>query len=459
MSKVAAVILAAGEGTRMKSSRPKVLHPVGGRAMILWSVRNARATGAGEIVLVVGEGAEAIREAVGDEVRYVCQAEQLGTGHATLQAREALAGKADIVFVLYGDMPTLRAETLRRVIRRHEERRPAVTILSVTSGDSMGFGRVVRDEAGNVREIVEEAVAEPEILAIKELNCGVYCFDAPWLWKRLPDVSLTQPKGEYYLTDMVGLAVQDGRAVEAVTISDVEEVQGINTRVHLARAEGVLRERINRELMLSGVTIIDPATTYIEADVQVGRDTVIHPNTHLQGKTVIGEECVIGPDTIVQDTHVGDRCEVVASVLEEAILEDDVDIGPFGHLRPGAHLGQGVHMGNFGEVKNSYLAPGTKMGHFSYLGDAEVGRDVNVGAGTITCNYDGRRKHPTVIEEGAFIGSGTMLVAPVRVGKGAKIGAGAVVTRDVPAGTLAYGVPARHKGPAKSQEAEDGDGD
>jgi bifunctional UDP-N-acetylglucosamine pyrophosphorylase/glucosamine-1-phosphate N-acetyltransferase len=459
MSKIAAVILAAGQGTRMKSSRPKVLHPVGGRPMVLWSVDKARASGAEEVVLVVGEGAEAVKETAGDEVRYVFQEEQLGTGHAALQAREALAGKADTVFVLYGDMPTLRTETLQRLIQRHEERKPAVTMLSVTSEDSMGFGRVVRDEAGNVRAIVEEAVAGPEILAIEELNCGVYCFDAPWLWERLPDVPVTQPKGEYYLTDMIGLAVEDGRTVEAVTIRDVEEVQGINTRVHLARAEGILRERINEEIMLSGVTLIDPATTYIEAGVRVGRDTVIYPNTHLQGETVIGEECVIGPNTIVRDTRVGDRCEITASVLEEAVLEDDVDIGPFGHLRPGAHLGQGVHMGNFGEVKNSYLAPGTKMGHFSYLGDAELGEDVNVGAGTITCNYDGQRKHPTVIEERVFIGSGAMLVAPVRVGKGAKIGAGAVVTRDVPEESLAYGVPARNKGLARGQEAEDDDED
>ncbi|MGM0400821.1 MAG: bifunctional UDP-N-acetylglucosamine diphosphorylase/glucosamine-1-phosphate N-acetyltransferase GlmU [Chloroflexota bacterium] len=457
MSKIAAVVLAAGEGTRMNSSRPKVLHPVGGKPMVLWSVHIARAVGAEEVVLVVGEGARTVQETVGEDVQYAFQAKQLGTGHATLQAREALAGKADSVLVLYGDMPTLRTETLRRLIRHHEEHRPAVTMLSVLSEDSMGFGRVVRDEAGNVREVVEEVVAGPEILAIEELNCGVYCFDADWLWEHLPDVPLTQPKGEYYLTDMIGLAVEDGCSVEAVTINDVEEVQGINTRVHLARAEDILRQRINEEIMLSGVTLIDPSTTYIEAGVAVGRDTVIRPNTHLQGETVIGEECVIGPNTVVRDTRIGDRCEVMASVLEEAVLEDDVDIGPFGHLRSGAHLGQGVHMGNFGEVKNSYLAPGTKMGHFSYLGDAQVGEDVNVGAGTITCNYDGQHKHPTLVEEGVFIGSGTMLVAPVRVGRGARIGAGAVVTRNVPEETLVYGVPARYQGRVRETGDDDED--
>ena len=442
---IAAVILAAGQGTRMKSELPKVLHPVVGRPMILWSVLAAEALGAAPIVLVVGHGAERVQETVGERVRYVLQEQQLGTGHAVLQARETLLGQAEHVLVLYGDMPALRPETLQRLIAQHLERRPTVTMLSVLSEDSMGFGRVVRDAEGRVREIVEEAVATPEILALKELNCGVYCYDAAWLWRRLPDVPMTQPKGEYYLTDMIGLAVQDGLPVEVVTIADVGEVQGINTRVHLARMERILRERINEQLMLAGVTLLDPASTYVEAEVQVGQDTVIYPNTLLQGHTVIGRRCIIGPNSIVRDTRIGDDCRVVASVLEEALLEEGVEIGPFGHLRPGAHLAKGVHMGNYGEVKNAYLGPGTKMGHFGYIGDAQVGADVNIGAGTITCNYDGQRKHRTVIGDDAFIGSGTMLVAPVTLGKGAKIGAGSVVTHDIEENTLAYGVPARPK--------------
>jgi bifunctional UDP-N-acetylglucosamine pyrophosphorylase / glucosamine-1-phosphate N-acetyltransferase len=453
MNKLAAVILAAGQGTRMKSTLPKVLHPVVGQPMILWSVESARRLGADPIALVIGHGAEAVRDTVGAgdgdaRILYALHAEQLGTAHATPQARELLLDETDAVLVLYGDMPALRPETLERLVALHRqgEGRPAVTMLTVRSADSMGFGRVVRDEAGRVRAIVEEAVATPEILALDELNCGVYCFDAPWLWRRLADVPVTPPKNEYYLTDMVGLAVEEERGVQALTIDDVTEVQGINTRVHLARSEAILRQRINEALMLAGVTLIDPATTYVQPGVRVGQDTVIQPNTHLQGSTTIGERCVIGPNAILRDTRVGDDCVVLASMLEEALLEDEVQIGPFGHLRPGAHLGRGVHMGNFGEVKNAYLAPGAKMGHFSYIGDAEVGAEANIGAGTITCNYDGEKKHRTVIGENAFIGSGTMLVAPVQIGRDAKIGAGAVVTHDVPEGALAYGVPARLRG-------------
>ena len=449
--RTAAVILAAGEGTRMRSALPKVLHAVGGRPMILWCVDNARAVGADPIVLVVGNGAGQVQEVVGDGVLYVTQAERLGTGHAALQARQALQDRSDAVLILYSDMPTLRAETLLRLVDVHAERRPAITILSVTADDSMGFGRVVRDTAGRVTAIVEEAVASPDVLAIRELNCGVYCCRADWLWSRLPAIPKTEPKGEYYLPDLVGMAVSEGEAVGVVTIDDVSEIQGINSRAHLARSEAILRRRTAERLMEEGVTLIDPATTYVDATVRVGRDTIIYPNTHLQGNTMIGERCAIGPNSIVRDTHVGDDCTVLASVLGEAILDDHVEIGPFGHLRKGAHLGSGVHMGNFGEVKNAHLSPGTKMGHFSYLGDATVGREVNIGAGTITCNYDGQRKHPTVIEDGAFIGSDTMLVAPVRVGAGAKIGAGSVVTHDVPPGGVAYGVPARVRGEVKEE--------
>lgn len=443
MSELAAVILAAGQGTRLKSTLPKVLHLVGGLPMVLWSVQSAAALGAEPIVLVVGKGAEAVKETVGPERLYALQAQRLGTGHAALQAGELLAGRSRAVLVLYGDMPTLRPRTLQRLVSLHQEHRPAVTMLAVEADDSMGFGRVVRDEDGCVMAIVEEAVATPEILAIKELNCGVYCFDANWLWQRLPDVPMTPPKNEYYLTDMIALAVEDERQIQVLTITDVTEVQGINTRLHLARSERIMRERINERLMSEGVTMIDPETTYIEATVRVGRDTVIYPNTTLQGHTVVGERCIIGPNSIVRDTRIGDDCQILASVLEGAVLKDRVDIGPFGHLRKGAHLGEGVHLGNFGEVKNATLAPGTKMGHFGYIGDAQVGENVNIAAGTVTCNFDGQRKHRTAIGEGAFIGSGAMLVAPLTIGKGAKIGAGSVVTHDVAENTLVYGVPAR----------------
>ena len=452
---LAVVILAAGEGTRMKSDLPKVLHPLAGRPLVAYSLDTARELTDRSPVLIVGHGAEAVTETAGDDVTAVVQDEQLGTGHAVLQARDALAGRSELVLVSYADMPLLTAETLRRLVEVQEDNLGPITMLTLVRENPRGFGRVVRDEDGAVAEIVEEAVATPEQLAIRELNAGVYCFDARWLWGHLDEIPLSLPKEEYYLTDLVGMAVAEGHAVEAVVAEDSDETLGINTRVDLAAAERVLRRRINERWMLSGVTIVDPSTTYIEPDVTIGRDTVIQPSTHLRGATTIGARCTIGPNTLIEDSSVADECVVMASVVEQAVMERGSDVGPFGHLRKGARLCEGAHVGNFGELKKSTLGPGAKMGHFSYLGDAEVGAGANVGAGTITCNYDGERKHDTVIEERAFIGSATMLVAPVRVGKGAKTGAGSVVTRDVPDGALAYGVPAR----VHRRTGEDDDGE
>ena len=440
---LAIVILAAGQGTRIKSDLPKVLHPLAGRPLVIYAVETARALTDARPVLVVGRGADAVRETVGDHAVFVEQAEQLGTGHAVLQARDVLFGQNDLILVTYADIPLLTVETLRRLVERQQENPGPITLLTFTNDDPRGFGRVMRDASGAVVQIVEDAMATPEQLAIPELNAGVYCFDADWLWAHVGRIPLSLPKREYYLTDLIEMAIVEGQRVEAVAAEDAAEALGINTRVHLAQAEQVLRRRINRRWMLAGVTIVDPATTYIEPGVTLGRDTTVWPNTHLRGETTIGQGCHIGPNTIVVDCRIGDGCRVLASVLEQAVMEDGADIGPFGHLRKGAHLCEGAHMGNFGEMKNSTLGPGAKMGHFSYLGDAEVGAGANIGAGTITCNYDGVRKHKTVIEEGAFIGSDTMLVAPVRVGQGAKTGAGSVVTHDVPTGAVVYGVPAR----------------
>jgi bifunctional UDP-N-acetylglucosamine pyrophosphorylase/glucosamine-1-phosphate N-acetyltransferase len=434
----------------MKSELPKVLHPLAGKPMVQYSVETAAQATSEKPLLVVGNGADEVRRAVGDQVIYVEQREQLGTGHAVLQARPLLEGRSETVLVCYADMPLLSAETLRRLLELHGEDKGPITMLTVEADDPMGFGRILRDEGGQVVGIVEEAVATEEQKAIRELNCGVYCFDNDWLWPHLAQLPLS-PKGEYYLTDLVAMAVAEGQVVAALKISDVTEVLGINDRTHLAQAEAVMRQRINKKWMLEGVTLLDPTLVFIEATVEVGQDTVIYPNTYLQGATTIGRQCRLGPNTIVRDSTVDDGCIIEASVIEGAVLEEGVDVGPFSHLRKGAHLAKGVHIGNFGEVKNSYLGPGTKMGHFSYLGDATVGREVNIGAGTITCNYDGQRKHRTIIEDGAFIGSDTMLVAPVRVGARAKIGAGSVVTHDIPPGSIAYGVPARVKGDVKEE--------
>lgn len=438
-----AVILAAGQGTRMHSTLPKVLHPLLGRPLVHYAVETARRVTGTKPVVVVGHGAEAVRRALGDAADSVLQEPQLGTGHAVLQAEPLLRDQVDQVLVTYADMPLLSVETIGHLVDAQQAHSGPITLLTAVMEDPHGFGRVLRGPDGYVQAIVEEAQAGPEILAIQEQNAGVYCFSASWLWEALRRIPLS-PKGEYYLTDLVALAVADGFSVQAFGIADPTETIGINTRVHLAEAEALLRQRINRQWMLAGVTLIDPSSTYIEHGVQIGQDTTIWPNTFLQGNTTIGEGCTLGPNTIVQDTQVGNGCRVLASVLEKAVLEDHVEMGPFGHLRKGAHLAQGVHLGNFGEVKNSYLGPGTKMGHFSYIGDANIGPEVNIGAGTITCNYsmDGK-KSPTEIGRGAFIGSDTMLVAPVKIGEGAATGSGAVVTKNVPAYTLAVGVPAR----------------
>lgn len=440
--RTAAVILAAGQSTRMRSKIPKVLHPLMGSPLISYSLESTgQATGA-KPVLVIGHGAEQVRQIVGDAAQYVVQEPQLGTGHAVQQAEQILRDNADIVLVTYADMPLIKSTTFQQMVALQQENAGPISMMTVHADDPRGFGRVIRAEGGRITAVVEEADATVEQLSVRELNVGVYCFQAVWLWEALKLVPLSS-KGEYYLTDLVKIAVDEDLAVKSYTPKDPKEAIGINTRVHLAEVGTLMKAEINQRWMLSGVTIVDPATTFIDHGIEIGQDTVIWPNTYIKGNSKIGESSVIGPDAYIEHSSIGDRCKVWYAVLEGAQLEDDVELGPFGHLRSGAHLAQGVHMGNFGEVKNSYLGPGTKMGHFSYIGDTKTGADVNIGAGTITCNYDGERKHPTEIGAGAFIGSDTMLVAPVKVGEGARTGAGAVVTRDVPENTLAVGSPAR----------------
>jgi bifunctional UDP-N-acetylglucosamine pyrophosphorylase/glucosamine-1-phosphate N-acetyltransferase len=440
--KVTSVLLAAGQGTRMKTLLPKVLHPVCGKPMLAYALEAACSVSTEQPLVIVGKDAQALNDYLGDTARCIVQDPPLGTGHAVQQAETSLRGKTDLVLVTYSDMPLLTHETLLKLVETQKKNPGPMTMLTVIAADPRGFGRVIRGPQGTVQAVIEEAAATPEQLSIRELNVGAYCFSSDWLWDALRRIPLSK-KGEYYLTDTVELAANAGLPIQALVSADLTEIIGINTRVHLAEAEAAMRMRINRSHMLAGVTIIDPAVTYIEPGVTIGQDTVIWPNTYLRGKTTIGDSCTIGPNTIVEDTSIGNDCQILAAVMEKAVVDDEVSVGPFAHLRKGAHLCKGVHMGNFGEVKDSTLGPGTKMGHFSYIGNATIGQQVNIGAGTITCNYDGVHKNPTEIGEGAFIGSDTMLVAPVKVGAHAKTGAGAVVTKDVEADTLVVGVPAR----------------
>lgn len=449
------VILAAGESTRMRSKTPKILHLLAGRPLIEYSVRLAETVSSKQPVVIVGRNAEAVMTQLGSRAQYVLQEQRLGTGHAVLQARPALQGRSQVVLVFYGDMPLVTQESMQALLALHARNRAEGGVLSMLTFHSdtpRGFGRIVRSPAGDVLAIVEEVDCTPEQRQITELNPGLYCYEADWLWRSLDEITVS-PKGEYYLTDLVAIAVAQGKRVLAHQVDNAVEMLGINNRVHLAEAEAVLQARMNRRWMEAGVTITDPATTYLEDTVEIGRDTVLLPGTHLRGQTRIGEDCRIGPNSLIVDTQIGDGCTVQYSVLEQAMLEAEVEVGPFAHLRKGAHLAAGVHMGNFGEVKNSYLGPGTKMGHFSYIGDATIGQNVNLGAGTITCNYDGSSKHQTAIGDDVFIGSDTMLVAPVTLGAGARTGAGSVVTHDVPAGELVLGVPARPRASTRPRSA------
>ncbi len=455
MAEPAIVVLAAGRGTRMRSNLPKVLHRLAGKPMIGHVLDAIRQTPYAPVVVVVGYGAREVRAAAGDGLLFAEQTEQLGTGHAVRQGME-LVPDVDEVIVVYGECPLVQAATLRRLVARHREAGAVMTIATAEVADPSGLGRIARDAAGRFLAIVEEAVASPAEKQIREVNGGFYCFDARWLREELPRLPL-RPKGEYYLTDLVEVAVAAGRAVETVS-ADALEIIGINDRAQLAESAAALRQRICRKLMLDGVTLVDPATTYVDADVVVGRDTIIHPNTMLAGRTTVGEGCELGPNSQVIDSRVGPNCRVWASVLESATLEAGVTVGPFSHLRPGVYLEAGAELGNYVEMKNTRVGAGTKAHHVSYLGDADIGPSVNVGAGTITCNYDREtgRKSRTVVEAGASLGSDTMLVAPVRVGPGAMTGAGSVVTRDVAAEQLVAGVPARPLRPVRHRRSAGG---
>jgi bifunctional UDP-N-acetylglucosamine pyrophosphorylase/glucosamine-1-phosphate N-acetyltransferase len=411
---------------------------------MLWHVLEALKEAATEKpVVIVGHGAQDVKKYLGDGAECVLQEPQLGTGHAAMQAESLLTGKTDYVIVTYADMPLLRAETFNRLLEAQRLNSGPLSLLTVIADDPRGFGRILRKTDGTVEAIVEEYVATPAQLEIKELNVGAYCFKADWLWAALHRIEKNPRTGEFYLTDIVEIAVREDLPVQAVVHDDFIETIGINTRIHLSEAETALRTRINHQHMLNGVSMMDPGSTYIDMGVKIGRDTTLLPDTYIHGATEIGEGNIIGPNTIIRDSRIGNHCKVLASVMEGARIEDDVDIGPFARLRKGAHLKSHVHMGNFGEIKDSTLAEGVKMGHFSYIGNATIGANTNIGAGTITANYDGEKKNPTEIGEDVFIGSDTMLIAPLKLGDGARTGAGAVVTKNVPEDTLVVGMPAR----------------
>jgi bifunctional UDP-N-acetylglucosamine pyrophosphorylase/glucosamine-1-phosphate N-acetyltransferase len=438
------VILAAGKGTRMKSAEPKVLHQAGGFRLIDHVLRAAAALDARTTVVVVGHMADRVEEALGKRLglRFASQQPQLGTGHALLQAEPHLPGATGTVVLLSGDVPLLRPATLEALVATHERSGAAATVLTARVADPKGYGRIVRESGhdgfdGPIRAIVEDRDASPAEREIDEINSGIYAFAVEPLFDALRSIGSANAQGEYYLPDLVRIYRQRGLKVETVRLEDAREILGVNSRRELADVTAILKTTKNETLMAEGVSIVDPASTWIGPDVAVGRDTVIHPNVHLEGRTRIGERCEINASVRIVDSTLEDGVVINNfCVIRESHVRAGAQIGPFAHIRPQSDVGENAHVGNFTELKKTTLGKGSKANHLSYLGDATIGEKVNVGAGTITCNYDGTHKHPTVIEDGAFIGSDSQLVAPVKVGKGAYVAAGSSIVEDVPAGAL-----------------------
>ena len=439
MQEMVAVILAAGKGTRMKSALPKVLHAVGGRPMLRHVMTAAEQAGAKRTLVVIGFGGDQVQNEIGAAAEYVSQAEQLGTGHAMMQAQPALEGFGGTVLLLCGDTPLLTGKTLQQLVTAHQQSGAAATVLTATPADATGYGRILRDEAGRVVGIVEQKDATEAQKRIGEINTGIYCFEAAPLFAALAGLTCNNAQAEYYLTDVLAILAQAGQRVGAVEVTDFQETLGINSRLQLAEAEKILRQRKLLELMDSGVTVMDPASTFVDASVSIGEDTVLYPFTWLEGETTIGRDCRIGPNSRIADSQLGDAVTLHFSYAHECKIADGVTVGPYVHLRPDSELAAGVKVGNFVEVKNSRVGTGSKLPHLSYIGDADIGSGVNIGCGTITVNYDGKKKHRTVVEDTAFVGCNSNLVAPVSVGAGAYIAAGSTITKDVPAGALGVG--------------------
>ncbi|TJY38576.1 bifunctional UDP-N-acetylglucosamine diphosphorylase/glucosamine-1-phosphate N-acetyltransferase GlmU [Cohnella pontilimi] len=442
-----AIVLAAGQGKRMKSKLYKVLHPVCGRPMVGHVVDAVRKAECDRVVVVVGHGAEAVQETLGDSVEYALQAEQLGTGHAVAQAESLLGAEEGITVVIAGDTPLISAETLRQLLSIHEREGAAATVLTAKLADPTGYGRVVRGPDGSVLRVVEHKDCSPEEAAITEINTATYCFDNRKMFEALRGVTNNNAQGEYYLPDVIGILKRQGDRVAACLLADPDEATGVNDRIAMSAAEKLMRRRINAQHQANGVTLIDPETTYIETGVTIGQDTVIYPGTTLRGSTSIGSDCVVGPAADLTDSIVGAGTTIRQTVAEGAELGEECIVGPFAYLRPGTKLGRHVKVGDFVELKNASVGDNSKVPHLSYLGDAVVGSGVNVGCGAITANYDGYNKFVTEIGDNVFVGSNVNLIAPVKIGSGAFIVAGSTITHNVNDNDLAIARPRQENKP------------
>jgi bifunctional UDP-N-acetylglucosamine pyrophosphorylase/glucosamine-1-phosphate N-acetyltransferase len=438
MSQDAAIVLAAGKGTRMKSRLCKTLHPLAGRPMVVYAVEAVSAAGLEHVVVVVGHQSELVRECLGaHDVRFAVQVPQLGTGHAVMAARQELADFSGNALILCGDVPLIRPATIRAVMEFHRAAGRGVTMVTACVEDPTGYGRVIRDAQDHVVAVVEERDADEETRKVTEINTGIYVVKARLLFELLSGVGRDNAQGEHYLTDIIAGAVREGAGVAAFVAKDPSELMGVNTRRELAAADGVIRERVRLRLMEEGVTLIDPDAVYPDFGVTVGPDSVIHPGVTIAGAVSIGRDCVLEPGVFIKDCVVGDGVRILlGSRLEASVVSDGASVGPMAHVRPETHIGARARIGNFVEVKKTTVGEGTKAAHLTYLGDSVVGKGVNIGCGTITCNYDGVRKHPTIIEDDCFIGSDVQFVAPVRIGKASVIGAGSVITKEVPPHSL-----------------------
>lgn len=437
MAGLVTVVLAAGKGTRMKSALPKVLHRVGGKSMLQHVLDAAVLAGASRNIVVVGFGGDTVKEAMGSQAEFVVQKEQLGTGHAVLQAAPLLAEDKGTVMVLCGDTPLLTADLLKKLYEEHQVAGAKATVLTAVMPDATGYGRIIRTASGTVAKIVEHKDATEEERQVKEVNSGIYCFETEALFAALKQVNCENAQGEYYLPDVLEILQKDGEKIWAVAADDYEETLGINSRLQLSGAEKILRRRKNIKLMEDGVTIMDPDSTFVDMDVTVGKDTVIYPGTWLEGKTVVGENCELGPNSRFTNTEIGNHVTACFSYAHDCRIGDGVTMGPYVHLRPDTEISAHVKIGNFVEVKNSKIGEASKLPHLSYIGDTDMGSGVNMGCGTITVNYDGSKKYRTTIGNDAFIGCNSNMVAPVSVGDGAYVGAGSTITKDVPPAALA----------------------